>query len=86
MWFWIREIRELGRVCSEDLKAKLPQLVLGEGQLHIEDFKHLDLHFSDIPATKGTGDFRPVTVVGGRIEGILRCQARMNEGKISNRG
>ena len=82
----MREVREFGRVRSENLKAKLPQFFLREGQLHIEDLEHLEFHLPDVPATKGAGDVRPVTVAVGRIKGILRCRTRMNERKISNRG
>lgn len=84
-WFWLRGARKLDRVHGEDLEAKLLQVFLGEGQLHIKDFEHLELHLSNVPATKGTGDIRPITVAVGRIEGILRCRTRMNERKISNR-
>ena len=84
-WFWLREVGELGRVRSEDLEAKLPQLFLGEGQFHIKDFEHLEFHLSNVPATEDTGDVRPITVAVGRIEGILRGRTGMNERKISNR-
>jgi len=81
MLFWMRKVRELGRVCSEDLEAKLPQLVLCEGQPHVKNFEHLQFHLSNIPATEGAGDVHPVTVVVGRIEGILKRQARIMKGR-----
>ena len=70
-WFLTRKVREFGRIRSEDLEPELFQLSLGQGQPHIEEFEHLEFDLSNVPATEDTGHFRPVTVMVGRVEGIL---------------
>ena len=82
--FWSRKVRE-GRVFSEDLKAELPQLLLGHGQPHIKDFEHLKFDLSNVPATESAGDIRPIAVGVGEIEGILCKGANVSgERKISD--
>ena len=73
-WFRTRNVRELGRIRGEDLEPELFQLLLSQGEPHIEDFEHLEFHLSNVPTTKNAGNFRPVTIVVGRIEGILQWQ------------
>ena len=66
---------------SDDLEAKLLQLILSEGQLHVKDLEHLEFHLPNVPATKDASDIRPLAVLDGRIEGILEWQTRMMKGR-----
>lgn len=77
-------MRELGRVCSEDLDAKLLQFFLGERQPHIKNFEHLEFHLSNVPATEDAGGVRPVTVTVRGLDGILDQRTRISTAAVNH--